>query len=63
MGLFTMYNGCASCSFDYLKSELDSKSRLPNLEFSGPHYTYIELTKIKFLKLKSVLTSIQALLK
>jgi len=35
MGLFTLDNCCASCSLDYLKSYLESKSRLSIPEFSG----------------------------
>ena len=35
MGLFTLHNFCASYSLDYLKSKLESKSRLPIRTFSA----------------------------
>ncbi len=34
MGLFTLHICCALCSLDYLKSKLESKSRLPFSQFS-----------------------------
>ena len=39
MCLLTLHICCALCSFGYLKSKLDSKSRLPISELSGSHYT------------------------
>ena len=42
MGLFTLHNCCASSSLDYLKSSLESKSRLPIPEFSG----YLCISKV-----------------
>ena len=35
MGLFTLHNCCVPCSLDYLKSYLESKSRLPISELSS----------------------------
>ena len=37
MDLCKKHNCCASCTLDYLKSYLESKSRLPIPEFSGYH--------------------------
>ena len=37
IGLFTFNNYCVPCSIDYLKSELESNSRLPFPKFSGSH--------------------------
>ena len=39
MGLFTLHNSCASYSLEYLKSEIESKSRLTIPKFSGYHCT------------------------
>ena len=39
MGLFTMQNCCLSCSLDYVKSKLESKSRLTILELSSSQCT------------------------
>ena len=35
MGLFTLHNCWVLCLFDYLKSYLESNSRLPISDFSG----------------------------
>ena len=37
MGLVTLHNCFITCSLEYLKSKLESKSRLPIPEFSGSH--------------------------
>ena len=37
LGLFTLHNCCVLCSLDFLKSQLESNSRLPILEFSVYH--------------------------
>ena len=40
MGLFTLLNYCVSCSLEYLKSQIEFKSRPPIPAFSGYHCNF-----------------------
>ena len=56
MGLYPLHNYCVSCTLDYLKTYLESKSRLPIAKFSGYHcmfYFLINCSILSFPPIKS----------